>query len=132
MTTTVPETHEKRPPTTSHTADVPGLALSPTVMRRPMVTPRSAPGPRDGVLPDDPYVLRFWVAALGPAAVTDLLRLSAAARQARAIPQPLSLPILLSEGLAIWADGDLAVLHPFPRVPKALLNRPGRRRCLLN
>ena len=88
-----------------------------------MVTVRRVPGPADGVDPSDAYVRRFWVAALGPAAVTDLLRLSAAARRDLAIPLPLSLPVLLSEGLVAWLDGQLAVPHPLPRVPNARLRR---------
>lgn len=127
MTEACPETHEKRPPTTSHTADVSGPPLSPFSFRRPLVTARVVQGPDDGVEPSDPYVRRFWVAALGPAAVTDLLRLCAAAHRDRAIPQPLSLPILLSEGLVAWTDGHLVVPHPLPRVPSGRLKRT---RCL--
>jgi hypothetical protein len=116
-----------RPPTTSHTADVSGPPLSPTVVRRPFVTPTRVPGPGDGVEPDDPYVRRYWVAAVGPAAVVDLLRLAAAARTSRAIPAPLNLPLLLSEGLVCWTDGRLAVLDPLPRVSTARLKRRGVR-----
>ncbi len=127
MTVAVPETHEKRPPTTSHTADVSGPPLSPTVLRRPIVTPTRVPGPIDGVEPDDPYVRRYWVAAVGPAAVVDLLRLAAAARSHRSIRAPLNLPILLSEGLVFWNEGQLAVLDPLPRVSAERLRRRGLR-----
>jgi hypothetical protein len=116
-----------RPPTTSHTADVSGTALSPTVVRRPVVTPTRVPGPCDGVAPDDPYVRHYWVAALGPAAVVDLLRLAAAARRSRPVRAPLNLPLLLSEGLVCWRDGQLAVLDPLPRVSAATLKRRGVR-----
>lgn len=122
------ETHEKRPPTTSHTADVSEPPLSPFAHRRPLVTVRVVPGPADGIDPSDPYVRRFWVAAIGPAAVTDLLRLCAAAHRGREIPQPLSLPMLLSERLIAWHDGELTVPYPLPRVPHARLRRT---RCLL-
>ncbi|MGF1666174.1 MAG: hypothetical protein ACFCVC_07850 [Acidimicrobiia bacterium] len=116
-----------RPPTTSHTADVSGPPLSPTVIRRPVVLPTRVPGPCDGVAPDDPYVRTYWVAAVGPAAVVDLLRLAAAARAARAIPAPVNLPMLLSEGLVSWREGELAVLDPLPRVSAAHLKRRGVR-----
>jgi hypothetical protein len=131
MATAHPETHEKRPPTTSHTAEGSGWPLPATVLRRPVIVPKRVAGPCNGVLPDDPYVRSHWVAALGPSAVVDLLRLSAAAEQARPIPQPLSLPLLLSEGLAAWDDGELVVPHPLPRVRRDRLNRIGVRRRLL-
>jgi hypothetical protein len=66
------------------------------------------------VAPDDPYVRRYWSAAIGPSAVADLLRLIAAARQGNPIPHPLYLHVLASEHLALRGDGVAAVRDRVP------------------
>jgi hypothetical protein len=62
-------------------------------------------------MPDDPAVRRFWTAVVGPGAVADLLRLTAAARTGRRLRRPVHLPLLLREGLAYW-DGSHVLVHP--------------------
>jgi len=51
---------------------------------------------------------------VGPGAVADLLRLTAAAHHERTIRRPVHLPVLLKEGL-VERDGDEILVHP--RVP---------------
>lgn len=97
-----------------------------------MVTPYLVPGPRNGVAPNDIYVRRFWVAAIGPAAVADLLRLVAAARRNRSIPCPIHLAVLLSEGLATRVGASIGVPETIPRLDLANRRRlaPALRREL--
>jgi hypothetical protein len=69
------------------------------------------PAGRDGHAPDDPAVRRFWVALVGPGAVADLLRLTAAAHGRRTIRRPVHLGVLLREGLVERNDEQILV-HP--------------------
>jgi len=68
--------------------------------------------------PDDPAVRRFWTALIGPGAVADLLRLTAAARAGRSLRRPVHLAELLCEGLvlrdgnAIWVHRNVPLLSP--------------------
>ena len=108
-----------RPPVSVVAAPAPGAAevtaLRLTAIPRPYIRPRLAPG--DGGLghaPDDPIVRRDWSALVGPGAVADLLRLTAAARRGRRVRRPLHLSSLLREGL-VHRDGE-AILVP-ERVP---------------
>ncbi|MBP1633345.1 MAG: hypothetical protein H6Q11_1633, partial [Acidobacteria bacterium] len=109
-----------RPPVSVVAAPAPGAAevtaLRLTAIPRPYIRPRLAPG--DGGLghaPDDPVVRRYWSALVGPGAVADLLRLTAAARRGRRVRRPLHLSSLLREGL-VHRDGE-AILVP-ERVPR--------------
>ncbi|HZD22606.1 MAG TPA: hypothetical protein VE569_04295, partial [Acidimicrobiia bacterium] len=70
-----------------------------------------------GVEPSDPYVRRFWVAALGPGAVAELLRLISAAGKGEEVRLPRHLPHLLRAGLVSIVEGTLAVASRVPRVP---------------
>ena len=88
-----------------------------TALPLPWIQPRLVHTGRAGHAPDDPLVRRFWVALVGPGAVADLLRLTAAAHHARTIRRPVHLPVLLREGL-IERDGDAILVHP--RVPTLL------------
>jgi hypothetical protein len=71
----------------------------------------------DGLEASDPYVRKFWVAALGPGAVAELLRLVSAAGKGEAVRLPRHLPQLLKAGLVSVAEGTLAVREKIPRVP---------------
>jgi hypothetical protein len=71
----------------------------------------------DGFEASDPYVRRFWVAALGPGAVAELLRLVSAAGKGEEVRLPRYLPQLLRAGLVSIHDGTLAVLGRIPPVP---------------
>ncbi len=82
----------------------------------------------------DPYVRRFWIAAIGPGAVADLLRLAAAAQSGRSLPIPVHLPTLLRERLARYDNGTLFVPDRIPPLPPSLANRlaPPIRRQLVS
>ena len=117
MTTAAPEAlhGNVRPPVAVAAAPAPGAAevtrLRPTAIPRPYIHPRLTPadGPT-GHAPDDPMVRRYWSALVGPGAVADLLRLTAAARRGRRLRRPLHLSSLLREGL-VHRDGE-AILVP--------------------
>lgn len=70
-----------------------------------------------GLEASDPYVRRFWVAALGPGAVAELLRLVSAAGKGEEVRLPRHLPQLLRAGLVEIVDGALAVVERIPLVP---------------
>lgn len=69
----------------------------------------------------DPYVRRFWTAAIGPGAVADLLRLAAAAAGGRSLPRPVHLDVLLRSGLVTCFDDFVVVPHSVPLLPPRLL-----------
>lgn len=89
-------------------------ATRPTAVPRSWVAPLLVDRGSDGHAPDDPAVRRYWTAAIGPGAVADLLRLTAAARAGRRIREPLRLPLLTSEGL-VERDGAIVLVRP--RIP---------------
>ena len=68
----------------------------------------------------DPYVRRYWTAAIGPGAVADLLRLATAARRGRSLRHPVYLGVLITTGLAAVAGGRLLVRTEVPAVPHRL------------
>jgi hypothetical protein len=70
--------------------------------------------------PTDPYVRRFWVAAIGSAAVAELLRLVRAAEKGEGVRLPRYLPSLIRSGLVKADSGGLVVLDHIPQVPKNL------------
>lgn len=70
--------------------------------------------------PTDPYVRRFWVAAIGSAAVAELLRLVRAAEKGEGVRLPRYLPSLIRSGLVKAESGGLVVLDHIPQVPKNL------------
>ncbi len=57
---------------------------------------------------------RFWTAVMGPRAVADLLRLTAAARGGIRIREPLRLARLAAEGL-VDRSGEIVLVRP--RIP---------------
>ena len=107
---------DARPPIDTDAAPAPDAAevVTPsrvTALPRPWIRPRLADPAVPGHAPDDPAVRRFWTAVVGPGAVADLLRLTAAARSGRKIRRPVHLSLLLREGLAHW-DGHHVLVHP--------------------
>ncbi|HEY6635941.1 MAG TPA: hypothetical protein VI141_10060 [Acidimicrobiia bacterium] len=60
---------------------------------------------------------KFWVAALGPGAVAELLRLVSAAGKGEDVRLPRHLPQLLRAGLVRIVEGSLAVEERVPQVP---------------
>jgi hypothetical protein len=119
-----------RPPTAGEFAPplgVAGLASQarPTADRRPDITPARWPvgSAGGGFATDDPYVRRYWTAAIGQGAVADLMRLAVAAQRDRSLPLPESLRTLVREDLARWVSGRLFVRTTIPRLSPALERR---------
>ncbi len=115
MVAAVPETLRRnaRPPMSMDAAPASGAAaaLRPTVRPRQWVAPLLFDRTADGHSPDDPAVRRFWTAIIGPSAVADLLRLTAAASTGRRIRKPLRLASLAAEGL-IHRCGPIVLVRP--------------------
>lgn len=108
--------HDARPPITMDVAPAhlgAAAGLRPTVVPRAPLRPRLI-ADRSGLAPDDPAVRRYWGAVIGPGAVTDLLRLVAAAIDDRAVLRPIHLTDLVREGLALWCHGHLWVAETIP------------------
>lgn len=121
MTTAASGNTDARPPS-EQSASSPGATVRPTARPRPLLPVRLEE--RDeGVDPDDPYVRRFWVAAIGAGAVAELLRLIRAADADRAMPLPLWLPVLLRSDLVRVDGGCLVVPERIPLVPAPLRRR---------
>lgn len=93
-----------------------GALVRPSARVRPTVPVRLIPS-SEGLEASDPYVRRFWVAALGPGAVAELLRLVSAAGKGEEVRLPRYLPQLLRAGLVSVVEGCLAVPALIPRVP---------------
>lgn len=79
----------------------------------------------DGFQPSDPYIRRYWVAAIGQGPVADLLRLVVAARKQIPIPEPVFLSTLISEGLATVSSNRVAVPDPIPPLGAVARQRLG-------
>jgi hypothetical protein len=73
-----------------------------------------------GFEPSDPYVRRFWVAAIGSSAVAELLRLVRAAEKGEGVRLPRTLPALLRVGLVKAEPSGLVVFDRLPAVPVEL------------
>ena len=102
-----------------------------TAIGRSRVTPVLASTEQPGYLPTHVYVRRFWIAVLGPGAVADLLRLTAAAQSGRSLKEPIHLASLLRLGLVSWENGSISVTDRIPPVPEDLVRRfpPALRRA---
>ena len=92
-----------------------GASVRPTARTRPVVPVVSKK--KDGFEPSDPYVRRFWVAAIGPTAVAELLKLIRAAEKGEEVRLPRHLPLLLKLGLAEVKSGAIVVGSRLPAVP---------------
>lgn len=110
-----PASGHNRPPINSAVGPV-GALVRPTAHVRPTVPVRLIPTD-DGIEASDPYVRRFWVAALGPGAIAELLRLVSASGKGEEVRLPRHLPQLLRAGLVSVVDGSLAVPERIPIVP---------------
>lgn len=110
-----PASGQNRPPINSAVGHA-GASLRPTARVRPTVPVRLVEV-AEGIEPSDRYVRRFWVAALGPSAVAELLRLVSAAGKGEEVRLPRYLPHLLRAGLVRIVDGTLAVDSRIPMVP---------------
>ncbi len=97
----------------------PDAAVRPTARVRPIVPVRIEEfGP--GYEPSDPYVRRFWVAAIGSSAVADCLRLIRAAQRGSGVRLPRSLPVLVRVGLAQTDSAGIVIKNRLPEVPVEL------------
>ena len=110
---------DDRPPVATDTAPSPGAAHRIPAQRRWRIRPLIWPvEPLEAVDADHPYVRAYWTAVVGAAAVTDLLRLVAAARRRISLDHPLFLPVLTREGLVhhvagcIWVHERVPILGP--------------------
>jgi hypothetical protein len=110
-----PASGQNRPPIDSAVGPA-GALVRPTAQVRPTVPVKLIPC-EHGIKPSDAYVRRFWVAALGPGAVAELLRLVSAAGKGEEVRLPRHLPQLLRAGLVSVVDGNLAVVGRLPEVP---------------
>ncbi len=133
----VPTRQQVRPPSDGKCLPLPGasdhMPARRTAQHRVVITPQTSSGEVDGFLTTDPYVRRFWVAAIGPGAVADLLRLAAAAQRGRSLPMPVHLPVLLHERLVSWDAGVVLIPDRVPPLPRSHVDRltPRLRRQLL-
>jgi hypothetical protein len=101
----------------------PAADTRPTAEPRRLIAPLLFDRDADGHRADDPAVRRFWSAAIGPGAVADLLRLTAAAHAGRRIKEPVRLSILTAEGL-VATHGDVVLVRPLiPRLGHRQLRR---------
>lgn len=110
-----PASGQNRPPIDSAVGPA-GAPVRPTARIRPTVPVKLIPS-NNGIEPSDPYVRRFWVAALGPGAVAELLRLVSAAGKGEEVRLPRHLPQLLRSGLVSVVGDTLAVVERLPVVP---------------
>lgn len=117
MAARAPASGQNRPPINA--VGHAGARLRPSARIRPTV-PVHLIETDHPVDPADPYVRRFWVAALGPGAVAELLRLVNAAGKGEDVRLPRYLPHLLKAGLVSVVDGSMAVVDRIPIVPAEL------------
>ena len=130
---------DDRPPVATDIAPLPGAALRVSAQERYRITPRIWPEHLcSGVEPSHPYVLTYWTAALGPNAVSELLRLITAAKRRSEIPHPKFLSVFCREGLthfhsrAVWVRPLLPPLGRHHVVRLAPRLRQQHRRDLLS
>lgn len=126
MTTDTSGEANARPPVSA--VSTPEVSVRPTVRVRP-VLPIRLETVTEGLAPEDVYVRRFWVAAIGAGAVAELLRMIRAGAQGVSVPLPRWLPILLRAELVRVVAGELVVSTLVPVVPASMTRRfpPGLR-----
>jgi len=112
-------THTFGPPSSVGASRSPGATdrrpIRRTAIARDVIIPVLLPGTATDFAPTDPYVRKFWIPIVGPGAVADVLRLTAAARGGRPLRIPLHLEILAKEGLAaVTPHGRIAVPETIP------------------
>lgn len=105
--------HQVRPPCQEAHASIPGVSdhrdVRATAVQRDTIFPTMESSPSKGVDATHNYVRRYWIPIIGPGAVADLLRLTAAAKSGRSLPEPTHLASLLRLGLAHRSDGTVVL-----------------------
>ncbi len=101
----------------------PEAEIVPTIRIRPELKVKVMAGPPDGMRSDSIYIRRFWVAAIGPGAVADLLRTIRAGQRKRTVTYPIYLHVLVQSGLAAFDGTKVTVPHPVPLLPPHLVRR---------
>jgi hypothetical protein len=101
----------------------PEAEIVPTIRIRPEVKVKLMAGPPDGMKSDSIYIRRFWVAAIGPGAVADLLRTIRAGQRKQTVTYPIYLHVLVQSGLAAFDGARVTVPHPVPLLPPHLVRR---------
>ena len=105
--------HQVRPPCSEAHTSNPGVAepreIRATALRRRSISPMIEPGSQSGLDATHVYVRRYWIPIIGPGAVADLLRLTAAAHSGRSLPEPVHLSSLLKARL-VRRDADTLVV----------------------
>ena len=95
--------HQVCPPCSEAQTSLPGVAESKTIRRtavqRRSISPTIEAGSSSGWASTHAYVRRYWIPIIGPGAVADLLRLTAAAHSGRSLPEPTHVSSLLKAGL---------------------------------
>ena len=119
MRTEVPGGGQTARPPHLRAVGPPGASVRPTARVRPVVPVRLESRPGD-FTPADPYVRRFWVAAIGSSAVAELLRLVRAGEKGEGVRLPRTLPTLLRAGLVKAESSGLIVFDRIPMVPLEL------------
>ncbi len=115
-----------RPPFDGQRMPLPGVSDTVGIRRTAQQRSEVKPIPisrEHGYQPTDPYIRRYWVAAIGPGAVADLLRLAAAAQRGRSLPVPTHLDVLLREGLVARMGDVIGIPTTFPQLPLRLRGR---------
>lgn len=120
MTTATSGGGPARPPVS--VPSTPEVTVRPTARVRP-VLPVRLEEVEWGFPPEHPYVRRFWVAAIGAGAVSELLRLVKAGENGASLPLPHWLPVLLRSDLLRVEDGRMIVASRVPIVPGRLARR---------
>ncbi len=118
MTTSASGAFRNTSPPSTPEADV-----VPTIRVRPEVRAKLVAGPPDGMRSDSVYIRRFWVAAIGPGAVADLLRCIRSAQRKATITYPIYLHVLVQSGLATFDGDTITVPNPVPLLPPHFLRR---------
>ncbi len=123
MTVVSPGGSDTRPPVVSHAASSPGPAVSQTLAVRPVVAVAFDPEATGIFDPNDQFVRWMWTAAVGAAALAELLRLMAAAERRWTVRRPVYLSVLIKEGLVKTGEGRILVPRLLPDLKGAQLRR---------
>ncbi len=118
MRAEAPAGGQNRPPTGAAAGHA-GASVRRTARIRPTVSVRII-STEARFEASDPYVRRFWVAAIGPSAVAELLRLVQAGLKGEDVRLPRNLPTLVRAGLAQIESDAIAVVSRIPEVPLEL------------